>query len=809
MPRFPHRLFALLAVLVLAIGSTTAQVTSYFDVDGAYHQQQYNQLKPNGYRMIALSIYGSLSNPSYAATWVLRGGPDQVAFHGLTAAQYQTWSNTWWPLGYRPKILTATGSALNPRFAGAYELQTNPTGWTSHGLTATQFNDDRKTAQAQGLDVTAVDVYGNATDIRYIASFGRVDAGQHEIISDDHASYVEHFDALTDGHARPVLVGFNDSGSFVSVWQSNDLPGGWVAHSDMSAVQYQALNNIYWNQGKYPISLQGSGSGSSRRFAAVWAQSDLPAVPTFSATGVAVPQLATFDAWVQNWMQQTRTRATALAIVKDGRLVFARGYTNAPSGYPITQPTSLFEIASCSKPITAIAMHQHFERPQYGMAQTDTLVSWLPFLQPLDPLVNQISLNSLLTHRGGWDRDKTDGFDPMFHDYEIVNAFNLHYPINKSHIMQFMMTQEMLDFVPDSQYAYSNFGFSLLGIVLEFANPGWAYDRIIGRDVFSPLGLTRPKLARSLRSQLWPGEVTYHPYVPALGRTVHDDNRDWVATQYGAANKENMDSHGGWVMAAPDYAKILAAFDLGASNPLMTPATRDAMWTVESGYATLTRGWRMNTVSNGNGGTVRMHHHSGKLSGNVSFVAKREDGLSFVFFTNGDKSNLDGGLHGAVMSALADTITSWPTHDLFPTVGIPSFVHQNGSLAPYGNPCLGSSGFPQFTATALPEVGQNQGFRLSNGPRNQLAVMILGLAPHYTSLAPYGGGFCALQTDPIASFLAVTSTTGTASFTWPTPQNSAAIGLTVHTQAAVFDPPANPLGLITTRAIAVTLGGWQ
>src|SRR5690606_3389590 len=116
---------------------------------------------------------------------------------------------------------------------------------------------------------------------------------------------------------------------------------------------------------------------------------------------------------------------------------------------------------------------------------------------------------------------------------------------------------------------------------LEQRNPGLTYEQIVQRDILQPLGLWRPKLARSTKAGLWPGEVYYHPYVPMLSRSVMDDDRPWVAGQYGALNKENMDSHGGWVMSAPDFAKILAAFDLGASNPLLAEDQTNAMWTVE------------------------------------------------------------------------------------------------------------------------------------------------------------------------------------------------------------------------------------
>src|SRR5262245_41930991 len=134
-------------LLSLSLSSTvTAQVAAYHDVDGAGHQAQWNALSGLGYRPIALSIYGSASSPQYAAVWVVRGGRAAQGCHGLDGTAYQAFVNTWWPLGYRPKILTALGTLANPRFAATWEL-TNAAGWTSHGLSEAQYLAERELAQ--------------------------------------------------------------------------------------------------------------------------------------------------------------------------------------------------------------------------------------------------------------------------------------------------------------------------------------------------------------------------------------------------------------------------------------------------------------------------------------------------------------------------------------------------------------------------------------------------------------------------------------------------------------------------------------
>ncbi len=806
MSRFLLPLLAAPILLGLAAPVSAQLVNAYHDQTGAQHQAQFNVLSQAGYRMISLSIYGDVNSPRYAAVWVQRSGPTWVGFHGLNGTDYQNFVNTYWGLGFRPTILSATGSASNPRFAGVMEAGVGPGGWASHGITESQFWDQRSQAQDQGLDVRAVDIYGTNADPRYVVSFGPTDYGQAEVVSVGVQGYQNHFDALGEGHARPSFVGFNDDHRYISLWRSDDV-GPWVAHHDMTSTEYQNYTNLYW-PARFPITVQGSGSGSNTRFAAVWAPNNLPAPKVWTKTGQNFGQFFAFDNWVQNWMTDSDTRAAQLAIVWDHRLVYARGYTLARSGYPITQPTDIFKIASCSKPITGIAMQQHFEADN-GMDRTDDMMDYFPQINGLDPQLSQITLNSLLTHQGGWNRNVSP--DPMVgFDTTIAAWAGTPLPITKQQITNYMLSSQSLDFTPNTASRYSNFGFSLLGQVLEAANPGLSYAQVVDRDIFQPLGLTRPRIANSSFAGLHPGEVTYHPYTPNLTTSVMDDAEPWVARQYGGLNHGNMDSHGAWVMSAPDYAKILAAFDLGASNPLMTPASAQDMFTVEPGYSTLMRGWYKVDVNDQFGSSVEMYHHNGLLSGARSFIARRADGLSFVFLTNGDKNSMGGDAQGVELNDIWNqTMSAPPLHDLFDNLGIPSFNPTPGDTTFYGASCYGSWGFPVLQVNGSLDVGSTIDFDFSNVAPNRSLVLALGLGPTSISLSPFGATNCYLWTNPVATLPGISNAFGNEQISWMAPPNADAIGLSVYTQGLIIDPPANSFGIVTTAGIEVEFGGWQ
>src|SRR5687767_12521825 len=66
---------------------------------------------------------------------------------------------------------------------------------------------------------------------------------------------------------------------------------------------------------------------------------------------------ASFDREVEQFMQARGVPVAALAVVKDRRLVYARGYgwADRERQEPV-RPDSLFRIASVSKPITGVAV---------------------------------------------------------------------------------------------------------------------------------------------------------------------------------------------------------------------------------------------------------------------------------------------------------------------------------------------------------------------------------------------------------------------------------------------------------------------
>ena len=124
-------------------------------------------------------------------------------------------------------------------------------------------------------------------------------------------------------------------------------------------------------------------------------------------SGVDVPELSSFDRTIEEYMRLRNIRSGAVAVTYNGRLVLAKGYSWDAAAAAQVQPTSLFRIASISKPITAAAVMQLVERA--GLSLSAPIASLVPMDPPSgqqrDARLADATVTHLLQHLGGWDRD--------------------------------------------------------------------------------------------------------------------------------------------------------------------------------------------------------------------------------------------------------------------------------------------------------------------------------------------------------------------------------------------------------------------
>jgi CubicO group peptidase (beta-lactamase class C family) len=488
---------------------------AYHGVTGAEHQTKFNTLSAQGYRIISLSVYGDPGDARYAAVWVQRAGAAWSAVHGVNAAGYQSAFDNWTAKGYVPVLVSATGDSGNAIFAAVFEQGISGAWVARHGLTsgaetsAGTFQNLNKTAHDQKLMLRSMTIYGTGNDQRY-AAIWHANPGfvkWHVHPADTAASYQTAFNAETQlpGYQlagyRPAYVTLSGEQIYCSVFK-DDVVGGWVARHGMTAAEYQAEFDKQNAAGLYPICVQGGGSGNNTRYAAIFAKQDIPMSREWSVQGAPVPSLAALDHAMQTFMQANGVRAAQLAIGKNGTEKFSRAYTWAEPGYRATTTSDRFLLASCSKMFLEAAVQSLYDAKK--LTPDTKVYPLLGFSGPLDPRSDQITIQQLIDHKGGYNDDPVakggSGYDPTYNMRQIALDLGLTKPVTKLDIARYMYTKRKLDLDPGTVYHYSNYGFLLAGAVVEHVTK-MAYFDYVKATLFQPAGITEVEVCPTLASK--------------------------------------------------------------------------------------------------------------------------------------------------------------------------------------------------------------------------------------------------------------------------------------------------------------------
>lgn len=258
-------------------------------------------------------------------------------------------------------------------------------------------------------------------------------------------------------------------------------------------------------------------------------------------SGKEVADFRDLDKAVLEFMQTIDASAATVAVSRDGKLLHSRGYGHVDQAKKKpTPPDTLMRIASVSKPITA-AMVKAAVRDKKLDADAkafDLIGARPPGKQKVaDERVKDVTVTHLLTHKGGWDTAKAR--DLMFKPAEAAAELKLTRPLKPADVITYALTQP-LQFDPGSKEAYSNFGYCVLGRVLEAVHKK-PYADCLNDLIATPLGVKDLKVGVAATKKRDPREVWY---------PVADD----------AYPLDVMDSHGGLVASAPALCAFLDGY---------------------------------------------------------------------------------------------------------------------------------------------------------------------------------------------------------------------------------------------------------
>jgi CubicO group peptidase (beta-lactamase class C family) len=184
---------------------------------------------------------------------------------------------------------------------------------------------------------------------------------------------------------------------------------------------------------------------------------------------------AAIDAYAQKLLDDWKAPGLALAVVRDDRVVLAKGYgvRTAGKSEPVDEHT-LFSIASCSKAFTAAALAILVDEGK--LRWEDKVTQHLPGFQLYDPYVTrELTVRDLLCHRSGLP---TFGGDLVWYHTTYGRADVLRRLRHLRPTTSFR-----------SAYGYQNILFLAAGEVVPAAT-GTAWDDFVRERVFRPLGMT-------------------------------------------------------------------------------------------------------------------------------------------------------------------------------------------------------------------------------------------------------------------------------------------------------------------------------
>ncbi len=249
-------------------------------------------------------------------------------------------------------------------------------------------------------------------------------------------------------------------------------------------------------------------------------------------------RLTELDRLMTEFMQLTGATAGTLAINRSGESIFsdAWGHSDRRQKVPTRIQTTM-RLASCTKPVTRAAIESLIAAGKFQ--RDESIFDYLNIRpaggQPGDARIPDITIQHLLDHTGGWDREAT--FDPLYRTDEIGRELGIG-RVQKRHIAKYMWSRP-LQSEPGAEEHYSNFGYLLLGLAIEKAT-GKSYLESIRELIGEPLGIDDFSISSPSRSARTPREVTY----PRENRL----------------NLKLRDSASGLVCSAPSLCKFMDAW---------------------------------------------------------------------------------------------------------------------------------------------------------------------------------------------------------------------------------------------------------
>jgi CubicO group peptidase (beta-lactamase class C family) len=314
------------------------------------------------------------------------------------------------------------------------------------------------------------------------------------------------------------------------------------------------------------------------------------------------------DSYIEEQLRTQHIPGLALGVVRDGKLIKARGYgvANVELGVPV-KPETIFQTGSVGKQFTATAIMMLVEEGKVGL--DDKISNYLP---GTPDAWKDVTVRNLLTH--------TSGIEDYASDENVKHGglVNLRQDYTEDELFQKFVTLPM-NFKPSEKWSYSNTGYVLLGILIRRVT-GEFYGDFLQERIFRPLGMTATRIISE--ADIIPNRASGYELLKGEIK-----NQQWVSPTL------NTTADGALYTNVLDMAKWDAAL---YTEQLLKKSSFDQMWTpvaLSNGKrATYGFGWDIAEV-NGH----RLIEHGGAWQGFTTHISRYiDERLTVIVLTNLD-----------------------------------------------------------------------------------------------------------------------------------------------------------------------------
>ena len=197
---------------------------------------------------------------------------------------------------------------------------------------------------------------------------------------------------------------------------------------------------------------------------------------------------AFLDGIVPQQLERENIAGATISIVKDGKLLFARGYgySDVANKKPVVAEETLFRPGSISKLFTWTSVMQLQEQGKLDLDRD--INDYLDFKIP-DAFGQPITLKNILTHTAGFEEQVKDLFATGDVSPDLGQYVKTHIPTRI--------------YPPGTVPAYSNYATALAGYIVERVS-GRPFSDYVAENIFKPLGMARSTFVQPLPADFIP-----------------------------------------------------------------------------------------------------------------------------------------------------------------------------------------------------------------------------------------------------------------------------------------------------------------